>query len=242
LEIQAYSGYCAVGTRGSTPLLFNIARSEKMRLDSSGNLLVGTTTATGKASIAGAITATASSALVNPSVGVFGLYTSGAIPNTYLQMPSGGSIDFWKPDTSVAARIDSSGNFLIGTTNAPSNIGLGTKFNTSNGIQYGNSQRSVIANPGTKTFTITGGSNGGATYFSIEANQYNGYVSAYFYCINASGNWTVNQVTRTTSGTAPTITITNNNSATVTVAVNVNSSYSGGFITIDMSLNYISVA
>lgn len=43
IELQAYSGYCAIGTRGSTPLLFNIARSEKMRLDTSGNLGLGIT-------------------------------------------------------------------------------------------------------------------------------------------------------------------------------------------------------
>ena len=43
IELNAYSGSCAIGTRGSTPLLFNIARSEKMRLDTSGNLGLGVT-------------------------------------------------------------------------------------------------------------------------------------------------------------------------------------------------------
>jgi hypothetical protein len=216
-----------------------------MRIRYDGNVGIGTSSPAYKLDVQGEVQISNGSALRwkdsgGTSYNLLYLYSDN---NVYLSAPvTSSSLIFRGVGFAERARIDSSGNLLVGTTSAPSNIGLSTKFKTSNGIQYGESQRTVIANPATKTFTVTGGGNGSGTYFAIEANQYNGYVSAYFYCINASGIWTVNQVSRGTSGTAPTITITNNNSATVTVAVAVNGSYSGGFITIDMSLNYVSVA
>jgi hypothetical protein len=81
-------------------------------------LLVGTTTSSQKLTVAGALALTANSGTANTSYGTVGLYTGGAIPVTYIQMPSGGAIDFWKPDTGAAVRIDSSGNLLVGTTSA----------------------------------------------------------------------------------------------------------------------------
>jgi hypothetical protein len=254
-----YAGYLQFGTNSQATGV-----REVMRLDSAGNLGLGVTPSAWRTDastkalqigygsfftqVAGAYFTHLTSNSYQPSSGS-NTYVANGYATEYLQTggqhqwqiaPSGtagNAITFTQ-----AMTLDASGSLLVGTTSAPSNIGLSTKFKTSNGIQYGDSQRTVFANPGTKTFTVTGGGNGSGTYFAIEASQYNGYVSAYFYCVNASGIWTVNQVSRGTSGTAPTITITNNNSATVTVAVAVNGSYSGGFITIDMSINYVSVA
>jgi len=115
LQLQDSGGFkwnlAASGTAGAA-----ITFTQAMTLDASGKLGIGTTSPTQKLDVAGAIAVTASSGVVNPSYGVFGLYTGGLIPSTYIQMPSGGSIDFWKPDTGTAARIDSSGNLLVGTT------------------------------------------------------------------------------------------------------------------------------
>jgi hypothetical protein len=90
--------------------------SEKMRITAAGNLLVGTTTSSQKLTVAGALALTANSGTANTSYGTVGLYTGGTIPVTYIQMPSGGATEFWKPDTGAAVRIDSSGNLLVGTT------------------------------------------------------------------------------------------------------------------------------
>jgi len=43
LRLKSDSGDSGIGTTGATPLLFLISNSEKMRIDSSGNLLVGKT-------------------------------------------------------------------------------------------------------------------------------------------------------------------------------------------------------
>ena len=54
---------------------------------------------------------------IDPVGARFGYYTGGALPTTYLQAPAGGGgIEFWNSSTSVAAKIDGSGNLLVGTT------------------------------------------------------------------------------------------------------------------------------
>jgi hypothetical protein len=118
----ATTNWTTDGTTSNAALVFYThgttsgAPEERARIDSSGNLLVGTTTSSQKLTVAGALALTANSGTANTSYGTVGLYTGGAIPVTYIQMPSGGAIDFWKTDTGTAVRIDSSGNLLVGTT------------------------------------------------------------------------------------------------------------------------------
>jgi hypothetical protein len=119
--------------------------AERMRIDSSGNLLVGTTTAFAKTSIAASKTATSIGTDYNPSIlniqntnatngnlsligfqdasAFVNVASIGAINNTHSASPNStsGSLGFYTKPTGVGyvaerMRIDSSGNLLVGTT------------------------------------------------------------------------------------------------------------------------------
>ena len=108
------------GTAGNA-----ITFTQAMTLDASGNLMVGTTTANGKISLYGTTASTATSIDGTGRYKAFELYDSGVRKayfnndqtNTITSLNTAyGTLTFGTGDTE-RARIDTSGNLLVGTTN-----------------------------------------------------------------------------------------------------------------------------
>ena len=221
---------------GYTNIKFNVFQAERARITSGGNFGIGTASPNGIFDVYDANASIRATSSSGPSIR---MYAGGV---AILETSTNDDLIF-RVNSSEKMRINTSGNLLVGTTSSPGSYGLSAKVNVTGAIQVADSQRTTYANPGTKTFTVTGGTNGTATFFSVEGNQHNGYKYSYFYAKNVSGNWVVTEVVVASSGTTPTYTITNNSTATVTIACAFDGSYSGGFVTINMSTSgYVSVA
>jgi hypothetical protein len=138
-QIESYSttGLGYVGTVSAHPFAFLSSGVERMRIDSSGNLLVGGTSAFGKVSVFGGGAVPASTGNMNGTLVLAdsaggpalssGVYNSGSVSTSYSWISSGyvNSTNTGIPllllvGGSERARIDSSGRFLVGTSSAPS--------------------------------------------------------------------------------------------------------------------------
>jgi hypothetical protein len=127
-----------VGTGGSDPLAFYTGGTERARIDSSGNLLVGTTSASGSGASSGKQVVQFNGAATN------GIYlddtrTASGIDNalifgrganaigtidtdlTLFRVRAVGALTF-AANSAEAARIDTSGNLLVGTTSASAKL------------------------------------------------------------------------------------------------------------------------
>jgi hypothetical protein len=125
---------------GST-LQFNIASIERARIDSSGNLLVGTTSATAKLSID------------SGSAGIYGYFNSANANGGYFSIASSGTV---QGDIGTAAQIVSGGattdfginargsrNLILGTNNAER-----MRLNSAGELAIGKTQASETASTG----------------------------------------------------------------------------------------------
>jgi hypothetical protein len=154
-DVQLVSGINGTGTY--LPLTFYTNGAEKMRLDTSGNLLVGTTSSSLSASNRGVIevNGTADTALgfkVANALKAF-VYTSA----TEFRLDASGIPITFDISSSEKARIDTSGNLLVGTTTLPSTSGAGVQI-------YNNSGQAGRLNIGKGTSGL----------FNAIANYYSG--------------------------------------------------------------------
>lgn len=94
---------------------FTVARTDAAQTFSGDQTVSGVVAGT-------RFTSATSSFVANPSTAVFGFYSGGGTPQTYIQMPLNGSIAFWGPTTAERARLDSNGNFSLNA----GNLGIGT--------------------------------------------------------------------------------------------------------------------
>jgi hypothetical protein len=145
------SGVPSISTGTASPLLFGIQSTERMRIDSSGNLLVGATSSTvGGAATNGIVVSRAGAALItlnntnntnqawshlvyDSGIGAAGAYSIGQLVNGSTGGLAGGP---FTPILNIAVpsaasntpkvTIDSSGNLLVGTTSTI-NVGSGTQ-------------------------------------------------------------------------------------------------------------------
>jgi hypothetical protein len=94
--------------QGAYPMVFYTTSSERMRIDSSGNVGIGTTTMTGKLNVAG-----------NVAIANGGWYGFGDVDER-IAGDNSGFMQFFTGGTE-RMRIDSSGNLLVGATAASGN-------------------------------------------------------------------------------------------------------------------------
>lgn len=182
---QGTSSVWLAGTSGSASLTqfggelrFNIGgtantaatgATEKMRLDASGSLLVGTTSAAYSASGRGVIGVNGTSAAqlylskAGSSSTAAYLYYDGT-DIVLANDTSGGAIKFWSQGGTERARIDSSGNWIVGATSVRSSAKLDVFGNLialgSNPTYYG----TIDYSAGTGLLTLNAESTGGISF------------------------------------------------------------------------------
>jgi hypothetical protein len=167
-EIESEGTRGAVGTRTNHDLAFKTNQTERMRLNSSGNVGIGTTSISGKLSINGEVYAAAGSV----SGVAYGFYPKGTYGNTGMFSPAANTVAF-ATTGGERMRLDSSGNVGIGTStigtdgvslNSAYNIGWTQSAGESvpNIFRQSSSAATVVANG----YRYTATSNGFASSFS----------------------------------------------------------------------------
>jgi hypothetical protein len=185
----------AIGRSGATVQThqFYTTDNERMRINSSGNVGIGTTSPDAKLSVNGVASFGDGSAAA-PSIANFGDL------NTGIFFPAEDTIAFSEGGTE-AVRIDSSGNLLVGTTTSPSSPLAGNKY-----IKLG-------------TPSIEGNGTGDVSVSTTDVSLSNakgagfGFVGGY----NTSGGAQFNAIVQfTLNGSITVVSIINNTGLTLT--------------------------
>lgn len=154
-------GVAGSGTAGNV-----ISFTQAMTLDASGNLLVGTTSSV----------AYTSRMRLNGGLEIHGAQQHNVAPgntNPYeIVNRSGGGFDFYPTGSTLAARIDSSGNFLVGTT-TPGGNGFTMYPTGSGGGVYTIYNRPATANTTTALAFQDGGVVKGSISYTNTATSFN---------------------------------------------------------------------
>ena len=159
----------STGNAGS--LTFNTVSTERMRITSSGNVGIGTSSPATKLNVIGDIqlsrSATASDAAIN----------FGSNANNYIYGGNSSNLMAFAINGSERMRINSSGNVGIGTTSPGATLTVVTNTTSHNGMRVTNNSTTQFAGSGLQMLgPSAAGSQGGATvyYYNTNAGGTNG--------------------------------------------------------------------
>jgi len=141
-----------VGTNTSTPLVFNTGNTERMRLDTSGNLGIGTSSPATQLHVVGNITASAT----NPSF--YAKANNSGVASFYTQNAAG--VDHWRIFSAMGASGEQ-GSLIIRNVVGTSNV---LYLDTAGNLGIG------AASAGNKLQVSNGGANG----FEVDPNSSSG--------------------------------------------------------------------
>jgi hypothetical protein len=150
-----------------------VSWAEGMRIDSSGNVGIGTSSPAQKLDVSGQLKVIngGDGFFINPNASDTRLVTSGTLPLTF------------RPNDTERMRIDSSGNLLVGTTSALSQTGRATFVGAGNGLvtQVGNSSTAYQSTntSGTSAYYAAIFSNNGNTFSTCGTIQVSGSTTSY---------------------------------------------------------------
>jgi hypothetical protein len=138
LSADNAAGYITFGTGSGAP--------ERMRIDSSGNVGIGTSSPSQKLDVAGGSVA-ASNFFTPNTAGTLGTSTTSVV--SFGSTGSGGTTNTLQFNTNSAERmrIDSSGNLLVGTTSSVGKVTVESTSNVIPALFLNNSGSSGTANP-----------------------------------------------------------------------------------------------
>jgi hypothetical protein len=114
--IQGRSTYIEYATSQAIPLIFTTNSAERMRINSAGNVTIGTTTQLGRLTVVGGNIVADGGGTADPEFRLSG--ASSGVTRNYAMGTDSTQRLYWYDYTSSAYRmvIDSSGNLLVGTT------------------------------------------------------------------------------------------------------------------------------
>lgn len=159
----------STGNAGS--LTFSTASTERARIDSSGNVGIGTSTPGQKLDVAGS--AQASNLLINVSVATIGYADNSASFIVYNGTGTGGITNTIRMVTngSERMRIDSSGNVGIGTSSPQGGLHINNPVNTKPVIYFSSNTNGSYPTAQATTGSIDNNFSGGAGEVSFWNNQ-----------------------------------------------------------------------
>lgn len=157
---------------GAGPHIFQVGGSEKMRLDASGNLGVGTASPTTKLHLAGASASNIYTRWSNGTQDFYAGISSGN--NVLLGTLSNDSVQFWA-NNAERMRLDTSGNLGVGTTAPISDAGV-TIGNDSSGSA---TVKLAFSTSGTERASISMGGGGGEMRLTSGYSGYGGLMTFY---------------------------------------------------------------
>ena len=121
------------GTGTYLPMTFLTGGSERVRIDTSGNVGIGKSNPVSKLDIVGDVTATAQFIQTSAGTSTISYTFGGQTTKTGMGCPADGTLAFYAGTTTERVRIDSSGNVGIGTSSPAQRLHV-TSAGTSDGV------------------------------------------------------------------------------------------------------------